>query len=128
MKHADEELQKKAERGEAGTSVDERAYRKVFDVLKKDPDFHVSLSFADRVVARMEAGKSSTRRDYGWIAAGIFLAVAGVVVTMGLTKTTWTTGVFTFVSGYRGLFIFGVAFILVLQWIDRKIVRKQTSP
>lgn len=128
MKHADEELQEKAERGETGTSVEERAYRKVFEVLKKDPDFHVSLPFADRVLARIEAERTSTQRDYWWMAAGIFLAVAGVAVTIVLTKATWTTGIFTFISGYRGLLIFGVAFILALQWIDRKIVRKQTSP
>lgn len=128
MKHADEELQNSAERGEAGTSAEARAYRKVFDVLKKEPDFHVSLPFADRVLARMEAEKSSTQRDYWWMAAGIFLAVTTVIITLALTKTTWTTGIFTFVSGYRGLLIFGVAFILILQWVDRKIVRKQTSP
>lgn len=128
MKH-DEELQKKIERGEVdATSVEDRAYQKVFDVLKKEPDFHVSLPFADRVLARMEAEKSNAQRDYWWMAAGIFIAIAGVVVTLILTKAAWTTGVFTFVSGYRGLIIFGVAFILALQWVDKKLVRKQTSP
>ena len=123
MKH-EEELQNLVEKGLTNESnEDARAYQRIFDALKKEPDFHVSLPFADRIIALIE--KKEEKRDYWWMAAGIFLIFIALVVAIVLANIHWTTGVFTFLSGYSGLVIFGIAFILFLQWIDKKVIKKK---
>ncbi len=125
MKH-EEELQNQIEQGlRTHDSDDALAYQRVFNSVKKEPDFHVSLPFADRIVALIE--KKEERKDFGWIAAGIFLTVIALIVALAMTKVNWSTGAFTFISEYYGLFLFGIVFILLLQWIDKKLVRKQLN-
>jgi hypothetical protein len=123
MKRAEEELQNQIENGLVNESDDARAYQRVFDALKKEPDFHVSLPFADRILVLIE--KKEEKRDYWWMAAGIFLTVIALIVSLILTSAHWTAGVFTFLSGYSGLVVFGVAFILLLHWVDKKVIKKQ---
>ncbi len=126
MKRTQEELQDLIEKGLFNEWDDEaQAYQRVYDVLKKEPDFHVSPPFADRIVAIIE--KKEENRAYWWMVAGIFLMVLALIVSFALTNTHWTAGVFTFISSYAGLVVFGVAFILLLQWVDRKVTKKQTS-
>lgn len=123
MNH-EEELQNQIERGLAThDSEDALAYQRVFDSLKKEPNFHVSLPFADRLIALIE--KKEERRDYWWMAIGIFLSVIALIVVLVITKVNWTTGAFTFISKYAGLVAFGIAFILMLQWVDKKIIKKR---
>ena len=124
MKHSEEELQNQIEQGLVTESGDDmRAYQRVFDALKKEPDYHVSLPFADRIIAIIN--KREEKRDYWWIAIGIFLTVIAMIVSLALTSAHWSTGVFTFLSGYPGLVAFGIVFILLLQWVDRKIIKKR---
>ncbi len=123
MKRSEEELQHQIENGLVNESDDARAYQRVFDALKKEPDFHISFHFADRLVALIE--KKEEKRDYWWMAAGIFLTVIALIVSLVLTSPHWNAGVFTFLSGYPGLVVFGIAFILLLHWVDKKVVRKQ---
>jgi|JI10StandDraft_1071094.scaffolds.fasta_scaffold04013_14 hypothetical protein len=120
----DEELQKQIEAGVHTYDDDSEAYRHVFKALKQEPAFYVSLPFADRVLAKIE--KREEQRDFRWLALGISLSVIALIVTLALTKA-WTVGVFSFISGYPGLVIFGIAFVLLLQWVDRKLVRKGAS-
>ncbi len=123
MNH-EEELQNQVEQGlAANNSEDAFAYQRVFNSLKKEPDFHVSLPFADRVVALIE--KREEQKDYWWLAAGLFLSVITLIVAIALTKVTWSAGAFTFVSDYYGLVLFGIVFILLLQWVDKRVIKKQ---
>lgn len=123
MKH-EEELQHQVERGSViHDSEDTLAYKRVFDSLRKEPDFHVSISFADRIAALLE--KKEERKDYWWLAAGIFLSVIALIVVLAITKVNWTIGAFTFISKYYGLVGFGIVFILLLQWVDKKIIKKR---
>jgi hypothetical protein len=124
MKPTDEELQHQIDQGLINeSSEDARAYQRIFDVLKKEPEFHVSLPFADRIVDLIE--KKEVKQDYFWMAAGIFLIVVTLIVSLALAEIHWTAGVFTFISGYSGLIIFGIIFILLLQWLDKKIIKKK---
>jgi high-affinity K+ transport system ATPase subunit B len=123
MKH-EEELQHQVERGSViHDSEDALAYQRVFDSLKKEPGFHLSLPFADRIVALIE--KKEERKDYGWMAAGIFLSVISLIVVLAITKVNWTIGAFTFISKYYGLVGFSIVFILLLQWVDKKLIKKR---
>jgi high-affinity K+ transport system ATPase subunit B len=124
MKRSEEELQNQIEKGLVNEfNEDVRAYQQIFDALKKEPDFHVSLPFADRIVAIVE--KKEEKQDYFWMAAGILLIVITLIVSLAVANIHWTTGVFTFISGYSGLIIFGIAFILLLHWLDKKIIKKR---
>jgi hypothetical protein len=124
MKLTEEELQNQIEKGLLNeSSEDARAYQFLFDTIKKEPGFHVSLPFADRVVAMIE--KKEEKHDYFWLATGIFFIVVTLLVSLALAKINWTTGIFTFISGYSGLIVFGIVFILLLQWIDKKVIKKR---
>jgi hypothetical protein len=120
----DEQLQKQIESGVTPTTEDGRVYQQLFKTLKQEPAFHVSLPFADRILAKLE--KRDEQRDFRWLAFGIFLSVVALVIALALTNA-WTIGVFSFVSGYPGLVIFGVMFIVFLNWVDRKVIRKKVK-
>jgi hypothetical protein len=120
----DEEIQKEVERGNVPLHGDARAYRKVFDGLRREPGYLLPGSFADRVTKRILAAQSSN--DIYWLYAGLFGCVVACAVSILLTQPKFSVGAFRFVSGYPGLIAFGVVFILALQWIDRKYVRKPT--
>jgi hypothetical protein len=121
----DEALQNQIESGAIPDHEDGLAYKHVFNALKKEPEFHVSVPFADRILARLD--KKEEQRDYWWLAAGIFLVIIALIITLALTSARWSAGTFTFLSGYRGLILFAIAFILALQWIDRKVLKKQSG-
>ena len=118
----DEELQKEVERGNLPLHGDARVYRKVFDVLRREPGYLLPGSFADRVTRRIIAVHSSN--DIYWLYAGLFGCVVACVVAILLTQPRFSVGAFRFVSGYPGLVAFGLIFVLALHWIDRKYVRK----
>jgi hypothetical protein len=119
----EQELQNDIEKGLAGDhTLDTKAYSLVFSALKKEPDYHVALPFADRIILFLE--KKEEKRDYWWMGVGIFLSVIALIVTLAITQTQWTAGVFTFLSGYSGLVVFGIAFILLLHWVDKRVIKK----
>jgi hypothetical protein len=126
MENKEEHLQQLAENNQFDLSdKDSRAYRRVFDVLRKEPEFQLSSNFSKLVLQHMEAGDG--RHTYYWFAAAIagFVITAGVAI--GLTGFKPDFGFLKHASRFTGLFSFGAAFILVLQWIDRKIIQRKAS-
>jgi len=121
---SDEELQQQAEHGRSGSSADERAYRMVFQALNRPPSYRLPSNFADRVIQRMEAPARSSAREMIWLYVGLVAFVVAGILTAVLIGFRINAGAFRFVAGYPGLFIFGAAFILSLQWIDKHFVRK----
>lgn len=127
MEMKDEHLQSEIEKsGEAGDSLDAHAYKRVFDALRKEPDFSLPANFADRVVQAVSATKESSR-DTLWLVLGITLFIAAATIAIVLTGFRPDVGVFRFLAGYPGLIVFGLAFILSLQWVDRRLVRHRQS-
>ena len=123
MKLADEGLQNKIEHGLPETNADAQAYHYIFNVLKKDPEFNLPIQFADRMVSLLE--KKEEKKDYYWLAVGILLSVVSLIVAIVLVAERWSINAFSFLSSNVGLVVFGVLFVLLLQWVDKKIVRKQ---
>ncbi|MBP9926728.1 MAG: hypothetical protein KBF45_12150 [Cyclobacteriaceae bacterium] len=123
MKLTDEELQNKIEQGLAETSVDAQAYQHIFKILKKDPEFNLPIQFADRLVSIIE--KKEEKRDYYWLAVGILFSIVSLVVAVVLVADRWSINAFSFLSSNVGLIVFGVSFVALLQWFDKKIIRKQ---
>ena len=123
MTTKDEELQNQFEKLNAiSDGVDALAYTKVFNALKQEPDFHLSDNFADLVISRIE-NKREFSKDYLWFGVGIFLFVVATIVAIQLTNFSLNFGVLPFIEGYKGLFIFGISFILALQWLDKKLIK-----
>jgi len=125
----EDQLQESVEGGESLSSQDANAYRKVFHALRREPEFVLPPSFADRIVGRLDEKHSS--RDLVWLYMGLGSFVITLLVAIVLSGfnpdfSFLTLSSFTFLSSYKGLVIFGIAFILALQWIDRKFVRKTT--
>ena len=118
----DQELQELVEAGSSQGDHDSRLYQAVLKVLRTETDYLLPADFADRVMASVKARYSS--RDMVWLMGGVFLFIVALIVALILTGFSFSLGVFTFLSGYPGLVVFGAAFILGLQWIDRKWIRK----
>ena len=122
---SEEELQNSIERGLAGNGPGELAYRTVFSALKQSPSYQLPSDFADRVLHRMEAvAEKSSSRELVWLYVGLisFIIAAGIAIAMTGFKINF--GALKFISGYSGLLIFGAAFILGLNWLDKKIIHK----
>ena len=126
MTSHEESLQKQIEEGKTLPShPDTRAYQKVFDGLRQEPGFELPLHFEDRILQQIEAQeKRAERRGAYWLIAGVFLLVIAAVIGAALVGFKPSFGAFAFLSRYTGLFIFGIVFIMALQWIDRKIVQR----
>lgn len=126
---SDEELQHKIEAGDQlDTSADAQAYRKVFSSLQRDIEFTLPASFENLMVQRIAAQHAKeSYRDGWWLIGGIFLFIIGFIVALVLIDFKPDMGVYTFITGYPGLIVFGVIFILVLNYIDKKFVRPVSS-
>ena len=131
MNPYEEELQKNIEAGQkpTGDDPDMQAYHEVFRRLNREPDFQLSPAFSDKVVSRLLEEKSNPYRDFVWLGVGIFFLIASCMTAM------WMSGIklnlnFRFtdlvflknISGYAGLFAFGVIFVIVLNQLDKKIL------
>jgi hypothetical protein len=125
MSTQDEELQDNFLTGKTDDSLDGAAYKKVFNALSTEPHFNLPINFADKVIQQIETKETnSTAREMRWLAAGIFLLIIGAVVGAILSGFRPSFGAFKFWASYPGLFVFGVIFLLFIQWLDKKIIGK----
>lgn len=123
----DEKLQRKIEDGEPVNNLEGRTYRKIFDVLKKEP-YQLPSSFADRVMLQLNEESSTLFKDYIWLSVGLlsFFVTAVASLTFIHYKFSWglfSWGIFRFISGYPGLILLSVILIGVFQWLDKRLVR-----
>jgi hypothetical protein len=124
----EEELQHNVERGNINNDIDSKTYEVVFDALKQEPPYTLSSKFADRVVeiaAKNRSGSAST--EFVWLGVGIFLLIIAVIVV--LTKITMPSdfGFLSAMSSYGGLFVFGILFIGLLNFIDRRFIQQRRT-
>ncbi|HEV8513874.1 MAG TPA: hypothetical protein VGQ59_11385 [Cyclobacteriaceae bacterium] len=127
MKQEDENLQNQFERGDfQNEGTDAQAYQKVFDALKREPEYVLPVYFADRLITLIESKEQARgiSRDNFWLGLGLFSFIITLIVALAVTDFKLSFGAFRFFAGYPGLVCFGIAFILLLNWIDKKIIRK----
>jgi hypothetical protein len=124
----EEALQRQAEQNQMkGFDKDSRAYQIVFNALQKETGFQLSPRFADQVIHQLQQQrKFRTTHEYVWLGLGIFLFIVAAVVTVVKTDFRPEWGFLNGISRYLNVFIFGAVFILALQWLDRKFVRRIT--
>jgi uncharacterized membrane-anchored protein len=130
MKKIDEDLQHQFEKGDfSAEGIDSHAYRKVFNALQKEPNFSLPTNFADKLVAQIEALEKSkdTSRDNWWLGLGLFSFFIAFIIAAIFSGFKPSAGAFGFFSGHSGLVVFGVAFIVLLNWLDKKVVRKSVQ-
>jgi hypothetical protein len=130
MSRYEEELQGKIESGANlnESDPDIKAFREVFRALGASTGPGLSTDFADRIVARViEKQKQQDARDHFWFVAGIFFLVGALIGTVLYTGYKVDLGFLKDMSGYTGLFIFGVVFILLLHWLDKRLVQKKNT-
>jgi hypothetical protein len=127
MRDENEELQKLFERGDfSNEGIDAQAFQKVFDALKQEPTYELPVYFADRLVTLIESKEKAKEisLDRFWLGVGLFSFVIALIVALALTDFKLSFGAFRFFAGYPGLVLFGIAFIALLNWVDKKIIRK----
>jgi hypothetical protein len=124
----EEALQHQAEQHQSiGIDRDSRAYRIVFEALRKETDFQLPARFADSVMDRLQQQGTRSTNEYAWLGVGIFLFFIAAVVAVILTDFKLEWGFLKGASCLLNLFIFGAVFILALQWLDRKFIRRLTN-
>jgi hypothetical protein len=130
MTSYDEDLQQEFENGGRPRSegLDARAYEEVFRALGKDPGYQVSSTFAEKVVSRVIARQQAKEsKDYFWFAAGLVFLLLSAVATIMLTGFRLDFGFLSVMSDYKGLAGFGILFVLLLHWLDKRVVRKHSA-
>ena len=126
MNQHEEDLQKKFEQGKPIPSgPDEKAYEVVFRALKRDPGYSLPSNFAEQVAAAATKGSHRERGDYFWFGAGIFFLLVAFVANILFTGVRLDFGFMKVLSDYRGLLVFGVVLIVLLNWLDKKLVREK---
>jgi len=127
MNNRDEELNKEFDRGDfSNEGIDARVYQRIIDGLTREPEYTLPIYFADRLVTLIEAKEKAKEvsRDNLWLGLGLFSFVIALIVALVFTSFNASVGAFRFLKGYQGLIFFGIAFVLLLHWVDRKILRK----
>ena len=127
----DEEIQKRIEAGNHGNTKDELAYKLVFRALKKEVEFPLSNSFAEKVmfmVQEKQAPKAKSLFEYIYFAIGIGLILTGFGLSIALTGFTLDWGFLKSLSNYKGLFIMGAILVMLFNLIDIRLIRGKQLP
>ncbi len=122
----DQQLQQKIENGEVPKGADALAYQKVFSALRKDA-YHLPIGFADKVMAKLQQRPASLFKEYFWLAAGWVSFLIGTGVSIFLIDFNLSWGALRFLAGYPGLLALAALLIVVVQWLDKKLVRTHLS-
>ena len=126
MNGNEEEIQKSLEQGGMpnGDELDVRAYRQIFRVLEKEPGFELPADFASRVITRVKARQQKRdSRDYIWFVVGLVFLVVVSLGTILFSGLRFDLGFLKAMSDYKGLAVFGVVFVVFLNWLDQRLVR-----
>jgi hypothetical protein len=128
MNAFEKELQKRIEAGEftGNDDPETKAYEQVFKGLHREPDFRLKDSFADKVVSKaVSRREAKSFREYVWMAVGLVLLLAAFVVTIVMTGFKINFGFLRNLSEFKGVLLFGGAFIIFLHWLDKRLLGRR---
>jgi hypothetical protein len=126
MNTTDEIIQKQTEEGNAPSNTDGEAYRLVFNSLCKEPGYKLSVNFAKKVSSIAIVKKSFNWDKFFFIAGGVGFGIA-LIYSIVSIQASFSVGVFRFFSSYAGLSAFGIAFVSLLNWLDKKFINKASA-
>jgi hypothetical protein len=93
--------------------------------LSREPKFNLPSDFADRLVAKIETAKRIERRvEILLIGVSALLFFAGLIVVIALTDFKISLSAFSFLSNNIWFICFAIVFVGLLNFLDRKLVRK----
>jgi uncharacterized YccA/Bax inhibitor family protein len=127
---SDEEIQKSFESNLPldDNSQDVASYRKIFEIVSKEPVVKISNSFAEGVVKKIVVQKKrEARRDIIWLTFGVVFLLVGLVVTAAFAGLQLELGFLKEMSGFVGIFVFGIVVILAFNWIEKRTLSKKLS-
>lgn len=127
MKSHEEELQdnvlKKLE-SVTPSDPDEKSYRYVFHALSREPEHTLPEDFTDRVVNLAYAKrKTILSNDWAWLLIICVCTITALVSTVLLTDFRINFRFLNTFSLYWSPIGFGAALILIIQILDRAIIR-----
>jgi len=127
--NAEGDLQKKIQNNEL-KELDESdpqviAYVNLFRVLSQTEEYSSPEHLADSVIEALKKKqkKSVLKRDFFWFGTGILLLLAAGIYTVVYSEFKINLG-FLNAFVYKGVLVFGICFIVVLHYIDRRMARK----
>ncbi len=123
----EEEMQNKIGSGKAGESADELAYKAVLSALAKEHSGDMVPGLADRVILRLEKRKEIRKSSFDLVMAiiGGVLFVAGLIVSVVLTGFRPDLGFLKAIGDFKGLFLFGIGFVIMINVLDKQLMRKK---
>lgn len=126
MTEKEVEMQRKVESGlGVEANADSDAYRRLFNVIGKQPKIQLSRNFVDGVVQRIEAKrKRESRRDLIWLGFGVLFLIIGLALTAILAGLQFHLGFLLEMSAYAGVFIFGSVMIVLFNWLEKRTLEK----
>jgi hypothetical protein len=127
MSNQDEELQKKIETDQQldSNDIDVRSYQFVFRAINNVTET-LPHNFSDRIIAKLIAKqKNESSREWWLFGLGIFLLVIAFIVAIVFSGFKLEMGFLKNMSAYAGLFLFGAAFIIVLNILEKKLLHNR---
>jgi len=129
----EEELQQKIEEGKLQelekNDLDVRAYASIFKTLQNAPQYVAPPDLADLVLKKLPAKRkrSLLQNDFFWLAAGIAILFGAAVFIAIRINYVVDLGFLNGMSAYKGLIIFGLGFIVFINFLDRQLVKNNKS-
>jgi hypothetical protein len=125
----EESIQRNVEQGKSDKSADSIAYESVFKALRSEPTSVLSTSFASSVMLKLQQQQhqKSARSEVVWAGVGIALSLLTFVAAVILTGFRPELGFLDALGGYKSVFVFGGAFIVLLQCVDKFLIRKKAA-
>lgn len=99
--------------------------KKIDRALREAPDFELPVSFADTIMNRIEAKREAKRQwEIFWVTLAGVLLITAAGISIFLTGFKPSFQAFPFLNNYAGLIIFGIAFIGLLSWLEKRFLKK----
>lgn len=102
--------------------------QQIKSALEKEVNFHLPDNFSDRIIYLIQLKAKQERRWEltGIITAGVLFLIS-LAVTLSLVDFEFGFGALTFLNEYIGLLAFAIIFVVALQFIDKKLVRRHQA-
>ncbi|WP_128546878.1 hypothetical protein [Larkinella soli] len=106
-----------------------RLYRQLFDALATEPATGLSYGFSARVVRRIQEQDLARqeRRAYGYVAAGILLMIGAALGLQAIFGRDDFRETLRAVFHYRYPVLFALGLLMLIQWADRRLVKRKIA-
>jgi|GEM_PF-4303730 len=109
----------------AAPDEDTKAYRTLYEVLDNLPtEDYLPSTFADKVVSRLKPKsiKGDTQAFWWYGSMILFLMLSGLVI-LALVMVSLKMDILSFAGKYGPIMLFATVVVLVVQWMDGRLVR-----